>query len=166
MYQISDDEKNQRRGDAGEKAFANAFSKLGHIVEHALDPYNSEWDMKIDGLTAEVKTMDRYRKRGEHGLFGYHKSQHKKCTNVELLCILDSQQYDEYLGSKVAYVRLYVFPKETRSVSKVIDSLGYYRIKPDDRFLLVKYTQEEMPDLFDTLDKYSSSKYKGDLINV
>jgi hypothetical protein len=44
-------------GRAGEVIFGNYMSRQGKIVEYSIDQYDDKRDMKIDGLSYEVKTQ-------------------------------------------------------------------------------------------------------------
>ena len=80
-------------GDIGEKIVGNYMSKIGRTVEMSTDPFDSEKDMKVNGISLEVKTQVPYCLEKS---FTIKRNQLNKCLNVEYFVIV--QAPCEYLN--------------------------------------------------------------------
>jgi hypothetical protein len=73
------DEKKTRLGKMGEICVGNWASTQGKTVIHAIDPYDSQKDLIIDGVTVEVKTQVPYI---NEMAFSIRPNQIRKCREV------------------------------------------------------------------------------------
>lgn len=69
-------------GKTGEKIIANELSKMGFVVEHSINNFDSEKDFLVDGKKIEVKTEQPYVMKNSITI---RETQLKKCQNVDLL---------------------------------------------------------------------------------
>ena len=80
-------------GDIGEKIVGNYMSRIGRTVEMSTDPFDSEKDMKVNGVSLEVKTQVPFCLENS---FTIRKNQLNKCLNVDYFVIV--QAPCEYLN--------------------------------------------------------------------
>lgn len=73
------DEKKTRLGKMGEICVGNWASTQGKVVIHAIDPYDSQKDLVIDGISVEVKTQTPYI---NEMAFSIRPNQIRKCREV------------------------------------------------------------------------------------
>jgi hypothetical protein len=76
------DEKKTRLGKMGEICVGNWASTQGKVVIHAIDPYDSQKDLVIDGVSVEVKTQTPYI---NEMAFSIRPNQIRKCRAVDEL---------------------------------------------------------------------------------
>jgi hypothetical protein len=76
------DEKKTRLGKMGEICVGNWASTQGKVVIHSIDPYDSQKDLVIDGITVEVKTQTPYI---NEMAFSIRPNQLRKCRAVDEL---------------------------------------------------------------------------------
>ena len=76
------DEKKTRLGKMGEICVGNWASTQGKVVIHSIDPYDSQKDLVIDGVTVEVKTQTPYI---NEMAFSIRPNQLYKCREVDEL---------------------------------------------------------------------------------
>lgn len=76
------DEKKTRLGKMGEICVGNWASTQKKVVIHAIDPYDSQKDLIIDGVTVEVKTQTPYI---NEMAFSIRPNQLRKCREVDEL---------------------------------------------------------------------------------
>jgi hypothetical protein len=76
------DEKKTRLGKMGEICVGNWASAQGKVVTHSIDPYDSQKDLIIDGVTVEVKTQTPYI---NEMAFSIRPNQLRKCREVDEL---------------------------------------------------------------------------------
>ena len=141
------DYKRKVLGDIGEKIVGNYMSKIGRTVEMSTDPFDSEKDMKVNGVSLEVKTQVPYCLEKS---FTIRRNQLNKCLNVEYFVIV--QAPCEYLneaalwkvkrGFEYHIVKLkgggerISIPMYQENVIKKMDIIG------EDKALLRKYSTD------------------------
>jgi hypothetical protein len=76
------DEKKTRLGKMGEICVGNWASTQGKVVIHSIDPYDSQKDLVINGITVEVKTQTPYI---NEMAFSIRPNQLRKCREVDEL---------------------------------------------------------------------------------
>jgi hypothetical protein len=74
-------------GDIGEKIVGNYMSRIGRTVEMSTDPFDSEKDMKVNGVSLEVKTQVPFCLENS---FTIRKNQLNKCLNVDYFVIVQA----------------------------------------------------------------------------
>jgi len=85
----------------GEQIVKHVLESKGHVVETAKDLYDSEKDLKVNGKSAEVKTIQLYRKQN---LCSIRQHQIEKCTNVDyLFFVLTPDDYGRNFIEVVGY---------------------------------------------------------------
>lgn len=72
-------------GRMGEKLVANYLRRRGHMVEEAIDHFDSIKDMTVDGHNAEVKTQQAF---VNENAFSIRENQLRKCRQVDELYIV------------------------------------------------------------------------------
>lgn len=82
IYNHTPEEKKTRLGKMGEICVGNWASTQGKVVIHAIDPYDSQKDLVIDGATVEVKTQIPFI---NERAFSIRPNQLKKCREVDEL---------------------------------------------------------------------------------
>tara|TARA_X000000368_G_C22461381_1_gene463512 strand:+ start:57 stop:494 length:438 start_codon:yes stop_codon:yes gene_type:complete len=75
-------------GNAGEKIVANYLQEKGFKVEHSVDPYDNQKDMKVNGKTLEVKTQVPFVFKNSFTIKDNH--QLKKCENADYLIFVQA----------------------------------------------------------------------------
>jgi hypothetical protein len=85
-------------GDIGEKIVNNYMSAIGRTVEMSTDPFDSTKDMKVNGVSLEVKTQVPYCLERS---FTIRKNQLNKCLNVDYFVIV--QAPCEYLNESAIW---------------------------------------------------------------
>ena len=132
-------------GTIGEKIVANYMSRIGRIVEVAIDPFDSTKDMKVNGKSLEVKTQVPYIiKKG----FTIKPNQLQKCLNADHFVIVQAPctHLDEAAilsirkGFKYELTKMkngderYLIPWDQEAVVKKMDIVG------EEKELLRKYS--------------------------
>ena len=74
-------------GDIGEKIVGNYMSRIGRTVEMSTDSFDSEKDMKVNGVSLEVKTQVPFCLENS---FTIRKNQLNKCLNVDYFVIVQA----------------------------------------------------------------------------
>lgn len=69
-------------GKTGEKIIVNELLRQGKKVEYSIDEYDSQKDLLVDGVPAEVKTEQPYLKKNS---LTFAENQLRKCRSVEQL---------------------------------------------------------------------------------
>ena len=141
------DYKRKVLGDIGEKIVGNYMSKIGRTVEMSTDPFDSEKDMKVNGISLEVKTQVPYCLEKS---FTIRRNQLNKCLNVEYFVIVQApcQYLNEAALWKVKRGFQYhtiklkgggeriSIPMHQENVIKKMDIIG------EDKALLRKYSTD------------------------
>ena len=147
MIVTEHDYKRKVLGDIGEKIVGNYMSRIGRAVEMSSDPFDSEKDMKVNGVSLEVKTQVPYCLEKS---FTIRSNQLNKCLNVDYFVIV--QAPCEYLNEAAIWkvkkgftyntVKLkgggerLSIPMNQENVIKKMDIIG------EDKNLLRKYSTD------------------------
>lgn len=82
MKVLNQEEKINELGLLGEKIMTNYFNSQGMLVEHAIDKFDREKDMTVNGKKVEIKTEQPYVMKDSLTI---RETQLKKCKSVDEL---------------------------------------------------------------------------------
>lgn len=148
---MSTSEDALRLGAIGENLYRNIKTALGHNVQGALDPYDSDKDMTCDGKSVEVKTQQRFHTMDR---FTIKDTQLRKCSSVDILVVVETPHR---LSGDIA--RVFEYPVETRMFSRQTQLIGgvwKYTFRPDDGNIIAEIDD---PYTLNLLRRYSNSQH-------
>jgi len=142
--------KNQMLGNLGEKLVAHYFSKQGYNVDFALDPFDSEKDLVVEGYTCEVKTQQPY-----HILksFTIRKSQLKKCMSVNMNFFVETPSEQSNWCTKI-----YLCPKDHLNFEPIGGNNDRLKINIKNMKLLQTINDKKINN---RMIELSTSKWQG-----
>lgn len=141
-------------GKTGEKIISNFFSKIGKVVEHSINNFDSTKDMTVDGQKIEVKTQVPFVMKNA---FTFKKNQLKKCLGVDKVIFVSvpNSIVSHYSAGKVYEIES----------SKL--KYNFYITKDGRDMILIDINQPDMKELFQMsideckeLQKYTVSSWK------
>jgi hypothetical protein len=149
------EEKMNELGLTGEKVVTNMLNRLhpGLVIEHAINKYDNEKDMLVDGKKVEVKTESPYVLKN---CFSFRPNQLRKCRSVDVFYVVSVPHIKFKHFSDGWVYRL--IPDKFKTIEYVtkfgVQMIGI-PVKQDAVIPVYNMSQEEIGNLM----KYSNTEY-------
>tara|TARA_Y100001956_G_scaffold75372_1_gene83282 strand:- start:952 stop:1386 length:435 start_codon:yes stop_codon:yes gene_type:complete len=132
-------------GNAGEKIVANYLNKQKIFVEHSVDPYDNQKDLKINGKHLEVKTQVPFITKRCFTIKDNH--QLKKCQNADYFVFVQApcskldeagiyqvdKGFEFYRYTTKKGLKMILIPMEQPAIEKM------FTIEGEDKEILRRY---------------------------
>ena len=139
-------------GKTGEKIVVNLFSRQRHLVEYAINNFDSTKDIDVEGKKNEIKTQVPFYMKNA---FTFKRSQLRKCLNVDsvifVTAMVPGSSYKHFSDGKVYMI-------ESKELS-----YSFYTTKDGREMVIIPINQPNMIELYTMTEEENTElcRYTG-----